>query len=91
VSEASKYPIALAYLEIGELCWRWRVPNCPFHECVHGHHIHGGGEFGIDPRNTLNHRAHVGTRGYLLTDAFPGQTEDLISSFRLGRQSRRLY
>ena len=74
-------PVAPALLERGPEAWRWRVA-CPF-GCIFKFHVHGGGWLSDSPERFLGHRAHLdGGPGYLLVDANPERTAQLVAAVR---------
>jgi hypothetical protein len=81
------YPIAKATLEVyrvrGQVRVLWLVRVCP---CCFLEHRHGAGAGAVDPRRLLGHRAghcRVEQRGYVLADAYPEQTAQLVAELGL--------
>jgi hypothetical protein len=75
--------IPLAYVKLirAHDVFLWRVEHCPL---CGGEHTHGGGPLDDDPRKELFHRVKhcikpVRGEGYILTDAYPSRTAELVA------------
>ena len=84
----ANWPIALAdlhkYRVRGALRMQWVVRVCPI--CGESGHRHGAGAAEVNPIRLLSHRAapcRIPNGGYILADADPGRTAQLVATLGL--------